>query len=308
MKGITLIRHDMSKAAACVATIGNFDGLHLGHQAIISEVVAKATALSLKPTVITFEPLPQVVLRSKDTFTKLMRFSQKLTYLASLGIEQVVCLRFNEAFAKLTPLQFIEHYLVKLLEVKYLLIGEGFRFGYQQTGSVQTLINASSQFGYEVQAIEHTQRHKDKISSSIIRQSLQNGNLSLAKQLLGRDFSINARVIKGAQRGRLIGFPTANLAHHPASVLLKGVFVTKVRIKEKTYNAVANSGTRPTVDGLKHVTEVHVLDYRGDLYNHKITVEFLHKLRDEKRFDTVEQLKLQITQDVQAAREFFEKI
>ncbi|MBS0287741.1 MAG: bifunctional riboflavin kinase/FAD synthetase [Proteobacteria bacterium] len=306
-KRLSLIRRNFSKAQACVATIGNFDGLHLGHQKIIQEVVLKARQLSLIPTVITFEPLPQDVLPTKNPFTRLMRISQKLSMLASLGIEQVVCLRFSEAFALLSPTQFIEQYLVKLIDVRYLLIGEGFRFGFQQTGTVQTLIGKAAEFGYEVHAIAH-EHNDDKISSSKIRHALKTGNLMLAQQLLGRHFSIDSRVVKGAQRGSLIGFPTANLAYHPACELIKGVFVTYVHIQGKKYQAVANSGKRPTVDGTKHVTEVHLLDYDGNLYNQKINVEFLHKLRDEIRFDSIEQLKQQITQDVKDARDFFKKI
>lgn len=306
-KGVKLIRQaDLANALKpCVATIGNFDGVHLGHQAILQNVINKAQQLSLVPTVITFEPLPLSVLRPKESFARIMKFSQKLSMLSAMGIEQVVCLRFNPAFAKLTPMQFIEQYLVNLIGLSHLFIGEGFRFGHQQAGSVQTLTQGAQTFGFHVQALEHKQLGGDKISSSEIRHLLTQGELGQVRQLLGRPFSITSRVVKGARRGTDFGFPTANLARHPGCALIKGVFVTMVTVEGVDYQAVANSGTRPTVDGLRHILEVHLLHFNGDLYGKKITVKFLHKLRNEQRFDSIEQLKQQITLDVQKAKTFF---
>ncbi len=306
-KGIKLIRHaDLPNALKpCVATIGNFDGVHLGHQAILQKVINKARQLSLVPTVITFEPSPLSVLRPKESFARIMKFSQKLAMLSAMGIEQVVCLRFNPAFAKLTPMQFIEQYLVKLIGLSHLFIGEGFRFGHQQAGSVQTLTQGAQTFGFDVQAIEHKQSSGAKISSSEIRHLLTQGELDQVAQLLGRSFSITSRVVKGSRRGTDFGFPTANLAKHPGCALIKGVFVTMITVDGIDYQGVANSGTRPTVDGLKHILEVHLLHFNGDLYGKKITVKFLHKLRNEQRFDNIEQLKQQITVDVQKTKTFF---
>ncbi|MGD9592073.1 MAG: riboflavin kinase, partial [Candidatus Berkiella sp.] len=168
-----------------------------------------------------------------------------------------------------------------------------------------TLINGAQQFGFDVQVLKHQQALGSKISSSNIRTLLSQGKLTQVSQLIGKPFSICARVAHGAKRGTSIGFPTANLAFHPASKLLQGVFATKVTVNNKQYQGVANSGTRPTVDGLKHVSEVHILNFEGDLYGKKITVEFLHKLRDEQRFDNIEKLKQQINVDVQNAKAFF---
>lgn len=307
MNKVRLIRtFDAAKAIPSVATIGNFDGLHLGHQSIIKAVVAKAQALGLAPTVITFEPLPRRVLRPAEPSYQLMSFSQKLKGLASLGIEQVICLRFTKAFSTIMPLQFIQDYLLKQ-QVRELYIGEGFRFGYQQTGTIQTLQQASKQNVFEVHAVQHQTLQENKISSTTIRQFIGRGDFSLAKALLGRDFSIKAKVIHGTKRGRTLGFPTANLGVHPASALLKGVFATKVRIEGKYFNAVANGGVRPTVDGTRHVIEVHLLDFNNDLYNQKIKVSFLRKIRDEKRFENIEQLKQQIANDIITAKIFFEQ-
>jgi riboflavin kinase/FMN adenylyltransferase len=306
IKVFNLTVSEPSAKTPCVATIGNFDGLHLGHQTIIQQVVNKARQLALKPTVITFEPLPQSILRPSKPFARLMPFSQKVAMLAQMGIEQVVCCRFSAAFAKLSPQEFIESYLLNKMGVRCLIIGEGFRFGHQQSGTLQTLQQASQHFDFEVQAISHQQDVRGKISSTQIRAAVQEGNFALAKQLLGRNFSMTSRVVKGAQKGSLLGFRTANLAPHPAKALLRGVFVTLVTLDHQTFQGVANSGTRPTMDGTQHITEVHLLDFEGDLYHKKITVEFVHKLRDEQRFASIEALKQQITNDVQQARDLFE--
>ncbi len=304
---ITHFQKTPQQVEPCVATIGNFDGLHLGHQSIIENVIQKAHHLSLKPTVITFEPSPQMVLRPQAAFSRLMTFSQKLQRLSLMGIEQVVCCRFTSGFARISPQQFISDILEKQLLVRHLYIGEGFKFGHQQKGTVQTLRENSEQGGFEVHPIAHIQSDFGKISSSLIRQAVQDANFDWVQKCLGRPFSITSRVVKGAKRGSAMGFATANLAFHPASLLLKGVFVTNIIIDNKVYQGVANSGTRPTVDGTKHITEVHIFDFQDDLYNKKISIEVLHKIRDEKRFDSIEQLKQQIREDIQKARAFFDK-
>ncbi len=308
VSGIKLIRHHQSLPFCnpCVATIGNFDGLHLGHQAIIQQVVTKAQELSLIPTVITFEPLPQSVLRPTSSFVRLMRFSQKLKVLAAMGIQQVICLRFNANLAALTPFEFIESYLVKQFGVRCLMIGEDFRFGHQQSGDVPMLLKLAKQFSFSVEPISHIQDKENKVSSTLIRAALLNGDCSVVRRMLGRNFSVTSRVVKGAKKGRMLGFPTANLPIDKKSAIPKGVFVTKVHIADNSYLGATNVGTRPTFDGKHHVIETHILNYEGDLYGKRITVEFLHKLRDEMRFADIEQLKQQINNDILATRQFFE--
>ncbi len=309
VSGIKLIRHHQSLQLSkpCVATIGNFDGLHLGHQAVIQQVVKKAQELSIIPTVITFEPLPQSFLRPNSSFVRLMRFSQKLKSLAAMGIQQVICLRFNASLAALSPLEFIESYLVKQFGVRFLMIGEHFRFGHQQSGDVPMLLKLAEQFRFSVEPIRHIQDKEDKVSSTLIRAALLSGDCQSVARMLGRNFSVTSRVVKGAARGRTLGFPTANLPVDKMSAIPKGVFVTKVHIASSSYVGATNVGTRPTLDGKHHVIETHILDYEGDLYGKRLTVEFLHKLRDEIRFTDIEQLKEQISNDIQAARNYKNK-
>ncbi|MBS0289903.1 MAG: bifunctional riboflavin kinase/FAD synthetase [Proteobacteria bacterium] len=298
---VKLIRD--GRANPCVATIGTFDSLHVGHQEIIKRVVSQANALCLIPSVITFEPLPQTVLQTNHA--RMLGLSQKLTLLFEMGIRQVICLRFNSPFAQISPSEFVKHYLVDKLNVRLLVIGEGFRFGHQQQGTVQTLLKYAAQFGFAVEPMKHVQTINAKVSSTLIRQALMAGDLKQASHLLGRHFSICARVTHGAKRGREIGFPTANLAKNPAIFLLNGVFVTQVIVENKKYQSVANCGTRPTVKGKQQLLEVHLLGYEGDLYGKRIAVEFLHKLRDERHFIDITQLKQQITQDIQATLSYF---
>lgn len=290
-----------SKLPPCAATIGNFDGLHLGHRQIIEKLVKKANELNLVSTVITFEPLPQSFLRPQMPFLRLMTLSEKLTLLKEWGVNQVVCLRFNATIAALSPLQFIESYLDKAIKVRHLIVGEDFRFGHNQLGDVQLLKNNAQQFGFVVEPISLIVK-KDKISSTLIRQALVNGDLASTVSMLGRNYSLTQRVVKGAMRGRQLGFPTANLRLNP-HFPIRGVFVTSVEIDKKKYLAVTNVGTRPTVDGKTPLAEVHVLDFSGNLYGKRIKVEFLHKIRDEIQFANIEQLKLRIANDICKAQE-----
>lgn len=304
---LTLIRDVsmMQNASPCIATIGNFDGLHLGHQAIIKKVVTKAQQLSFIPTVITFEPAPQSFLRPDKKFFRLMSFTQKLEILAEWGIRQVICLRFNRHLAGYSPLAFMQHYLVNGANVRCLLVGEDFRFGHQQEGDVQTLLSLGSQFDVEIEPIKHVLNQSNKISSTLIRQSIVNGDMEGANSLLGRKFSVKGRVVKGAMRGRQLGFATANLPCTRRASHLSGVFVTKVHFDHKTYLAATNIGKRPTFNGENRIIEAHVLDFSGNLYGKKIEIEFLHKLRDEKRFTSIDLLIQQIKSDIEQTRDFF---
>ncbi len=273
-----------------IATIGNFDGLHLGHQSLILQLVTKARALQLPAMVITFEPLPQVFLRPHIPFLRLMTLRQKVDLLKSWGVDKVICLRFNRAFSQLSPQEFIEQYLVKTFNIHTLMGGEDFRFGHQQQGDITLLKNT----GFEVSIFEKL----PGFSSTQVRQALMNDDLSTVKALLGRNYSMQARVVKGLQRGRLLGFPTANCKMHRTQELLKGVFATCTQVDGKIYRSVTNIGTRPTVDGKNYVAETHLLDFTGNLYGKRISIEFLHKIRDEKRFENVEQLRQQIALDI----------
>lgn len=306
LKKIKLVRHlPAQQSAPCAAAIGNFDGLHLGHQKVITQLVQKAKALHLIPTVITFEPLPQTYLTPQKPVLRLCSLRQKIRLLSEYGIEQVFCIRFNAKFAQCSAFDFIQKYLIDAYQVRYLVVGEDFRFGHQKQGDIHLLksISQESNFTVEPLPIEIDKENHQKMSSTAIRAALGNGDVDTVTRLLGRNFSLSQRVQKGAQRGRLLGFPTANFVLNKAQeALFKGVFLTQVTIDNKQYDALTNVGTRPTVDGENYVAETHILSFNGNLYGKRIEVAFLQKIRDEKKFANSDVLKQQIYQDIQHAQ------
>lgn len=303
-RNITLVR-DLNPdrlQRPCVAAIGNFDGLHLGHIEILKKVVALAKQTGLTPTVITFEPLPIQFFQPVLPVYRLTPLAEKIRLLEKAGIEQVICLRFNQALATLLPAHFVDQILVKGLQLKHLIVGEDFRFGYQRQGNVKMLSDMGREVGFEVHPQSLVRIEASRISSTELREALLKGDCARAHQLLGRFFSVTRRVIQGAKRGLQWGFPTANLVLPPSQQWIKGVFITRVTVGGQSYFAVTNGGTRPTVDGGRHMVESHLLDFSGDLYGKKITVEFLHKLRDEKRFEDLNSLQKQIEEDKKQAK------
>lgn len=304
-KKITLVR-DLAPyrlQKLCVAAIGNFDGLHLGHIEILKKVVALAEQTGLTPTVITFDPLPIQFFQPALPGYQLTSLAEKIRLLEKIGIEQVICLRFNQGLATLSPAHFVEQVLVKAVKLKYLIVGEDFRFGYQRQGDIKLLNDMGPEYGFEVHPQLLVCMREDRISSTGLREALLRGDCTRANQLLGRFFSVTRRVIRGAKRGAQWGTPTANLILPPSQRWIKGVFITRVTIEEEeSYFAVTNCGFRPTVDGSRHIIESHLLDFSGDLYGKKITVEFFHKLRDEKRFEDLHALQKQIEEDKKQAK------
>lgn len=306
---IKLIRteQDFHRIEPCVATMGNFDALHRGHQALLVQVQLKAQMLNLVPTVITFEPLPQAYLQPHKPLFRLLDLRQKVQYLDRLGFKQIVCLRFNRRLAQSSPEEFFCSYLIEKLKVKCLLVGENFRFGHQQAGNVQTLKTLGQAYSCEIISVPLETTENMQISSTQIRQALQGGDLPQVKNLLGRHYSLSGRIAKGLQRGRQLGFPTANLPlKNPP--LVKGVFIVEVvfAATAKTYYGLLNIGTRPTVDGKNYLAEVHILDFNETIYGQRLEIKLLHKLREERRFANLEQLRQQITQDLEQARVWLE--
>ncbi|MGE3319042.1 MAG: bifunctional riboflavin kinase/FAD synthetase [Candidatus Berkiella sp.] len=288
-----------------VATIGNFDGLHQGHQMLIQRLVQHAKRHDLLATVITFEPMPQQCLRPQMSLLRLMSFRQKFLLLKEWGVSQVVCLRFSKAFAAISPKDFVEEVLISNLQVKHLMVGEDFRFGRQQQGDVQLLQQMSSEKDFVVQVVEMNQSQAQKISSTRVRECLRQGDLVGVREQLGRNYQVSQRVVSGSRLARTLGYPTANLRLKPSDLAFKGVFVTHVFVDGKRYNAVTNLGTRPTLDGKNYFLEAHILDFSQDLYGKRITVDFLQKLRDEVRFADIHALKEQIAKDVISAKAYF---
>lgn len=302
---VNLIRKTALAKHPSAVTIGNFDGLHQGHQMLIKSLVKQAKARDLLATVITFEPMPQMYLRPQMSLLRLMSFRQKFLLLKEWGVDQVVCLRFNKSFAAISPQDFIENLLVTGLDVKHLIVGEDFRFGHQQQGDVELLQQMGRHKGFFVEAFAMNQIEAIKISSTRVREFLLKGDLAGVRQQLGRNYQVNQRVVSGSRLARTLGYPTANLKLKPHDLAFKGVFVTHVFVDGKKFNAVTNVGTRPTLDGKNYFLEAHILDFSQDLYGKRIIVEFLQKIRDEIRFSDIHALKKQIAEDVMTAKAFF---
>jgi len=292
-------------ARSTVATIGNFDGVHLGHQAILQQVRQVAERFSVPATVITFDPLPHEYFAGSSAPARLQGLRDKTAAIASAGIDRVLLLRFNQQFASQPAMNFIEQALVDRLRIKHLVIGDDFRFGHERRGDFTMLEAAAKQFGF---GIERTVTVSDqsglRISSTRTREALQTSDLTLAERLLGRPYRISGRVVHGAKVGRQLGFPTANVALKGHVPPLRGVFAVHATIagSSTAHPAVANLGERPTVGGRKLLLEVHLLDGQFDLYNSHLAVDFLHAIRDEKPFPSLDALKAQIAEDAAIAR------
>lgn len=290
----------------CVATIGNFDGVHLGHQAVLGQLAEAAGRLSLSTAVITFEPQPQEYFGAADDAPRLTRLREKVHALRRYSVDRVVCLTFNKFLAELSAEQFIERLLVEGLGVRYLVVGDDFRFGHQRRGDFEMLKAAGEKHGFQVVSMHSFLVDGERVSSTRLRQELAKGAMDAAGELLGRTYRMSGRVARGDQRGRQWGFPTANIHLHRKATPVRGVFAVEMfGVTGEPVAGVANVGTRPTVDGTRTLLEVHLFDFADDIYGRYVEVVFLHKLRDEVRFASLDALKQQIGLDSDAAREFF---
>ena len=290
---------------ACVAAIGNFDGIHLGHQTILAAAKAFASQQQLPCVVVTFEPQPSEFFNPTNAPARLTNFREKMTYFAHLGIDIVCCNRFNSEFANLTPQQFIQEYFVKGLKIKALFVGENFYFGKQRQGSILTLREFASHYNFDLYSLPLESYQEEYISSTRIRSALKAAQFELVAALLGRVYRFTGRVSHGAKRGQYLGFPTANMRLHRLISPLQGVFAVRVHGLDKLYYGVANIGNRPTVDGTTWWIETHILDFKQTIYGRLIHIEPLCQLRPEKKFASIEMLVAQIHHDIAAARAFF---
>ena len=290
----------------CVATIGSFDGVHLGHQAIIAQLAQQGRERQLPVTLVTFEPQPREYFRPAEAPSRLTRLREKLEVMQHCEIDRVVCLRFDDYLAKLAPAAFIQRILLQGLKVKYLVVGDDFRYGRGRNGNFEMLRQAGQEHGFQVANMQTFSVGGTRVSSTRIREALQQGDLSAAAALLGRSYSISGRVAHGDKRGRTIGFPTANIFLHRSAVPVEGVFAVAVHgVDAQPLPGVANVGSRPTVDGTRALLEVHLLDFDRDIYGRHVRTVFLKKLRPERRFDSFDRLKEQILLDAEQARDFF---
>jgi riboflavin kinase/FMN adenylyltransferase len=291
-----------------VLTIGNFDGVHLGHRALLQELKAKARELALPATVLTFEPHPRELFVPDQAPARLASLRDKIELLAEAGVDRVHVCRFDRKLASLTADQFIERILVRGLAVRHLIIGDDFRFGKARGGDFALLKQAGREQGFAVEAMHTVDCGGLRVSSSAVREALAAGDIERAEQLLGRPFVIAGRVMDGKKIGRTIGFPTANIQVRRKRLPLSGVFaVTVSGIDARPLPGAANIGVRPTVaEGLKPVLEVHLLDFDRDIYGTHVDVNFMHKLRSEAKFESLDALKAQIARDVADVRAYFQ--
>jgi len=293
----------------CVATIGNFDGVHLGHQAVLKQLTEQAARLDLPSVVIILEPQPNEFFKGSDAAARLTRLREKLQLFKSYSIDRVLCLVFNANLSAMPARDFIEKILVDGLDVRYLVVGDDFRFGHKRQGDFAMLVEAGKEHNFPVVNMQTYDLDGERVSSTRIRSALAEGDLALAEQLLGRPYSMTGRIAHGDKRGRTIGFPTANLHLHRRRSPILGVYaVEMLGIEGGPVAGIANVGTRPTVDGSKTLLEVHLFDYEGDLYGCYVQVNFLQKIRDEMKFDSFPQLQQQIQQDVTQARDWFKHV
>ncbi len=300
IRGINNIK---SAQQNCVATIGNFDGVHLGHQKVLQQLVEKARAENLPALVITFEPLPPEFFHADQAPARLLLLREKIVQLKKCGVDRVLCLRFNTALASLAAADFVKTILVEKLHIHTLIIGDDFRFGHKRQGDFALLQKLGQQYGFAVVPTQTVKLDGHRIGSSVVRAALAEGDLGQAAILLGRPFTLSGHVIYGDQRGRQLGFPTANISLRRRVLPLLGVFAVRVHgLAEQPLPGVANVGRRPTVDGKRRLLEVYLLDFNREIYGKRIEVEFIKKLRDEKRFDSLEELKVQIERDVGEGR------
>ncbi|SHM51453.1 riboflavin kinase / FMN adenylyltransferase [Duganella sacchari] len=299
--------------APCALTIGNFDGVHLGHQALLARVRAAASRLELEAAVMTFEPHPREFFARKAgdlsrAPARIANLRDKLQSLSDNGIDRVIVEHFSDSFAALTPQEFTEKVLVEGLHVKWLMVGDDFCYGARRAGNVQMLLEAGQKYGFHVETLPTVMNGSTRISSSAVRAALGEGDFPHAEALLGHPYAISGHVIHGQKLGRTLGFPTLNLRvpHRPA---LSGIFIVQVHgLSEQPLPAVASLGVRPTVDDSGRVLlEVHVFDFAQNCYGKQVRVEFLQKIRDEEKYIDLPTLTAAIDRDAAIARDFFAK-
>ena len=301
--------HNLAAARAsastwgAVATIGGFDGVHRGHQALLKAVKQRADEFGCSATVISFEPSPREFFMGKSAPARLQRFREKFTALAECGVERFVCLRFDEQLRSLSPEAFVEQILRDALGVRWLVVGHDFKFGRGRQGGVNELRLLGERCGFGVDEFAPFLADQQRVSSTLVREALATGDLSRAHQLLGRPYAISGRVVHGQKLGRTLGYPTANMRLKRRVIPLNGIFAVRVTgAGLHSAPAVASLGTRPVVNGVEPLLEAHIFDYEGDLYGQQLQIEFIARLRDEQWFPSLDDMVAQMHIDARQAR------
>ncbi len=287
-----------------VATVGAYDGLHLGHQKLLQTLTDTARKRRLPSVVMSFEPMPREYFSAARPPARLMRFREKFEALASAGIDIFFCPRFGPAMRQINVDTFIRQMLIHAMNVHDLVVGDDFQFAANREGNIGHLHRAGSALGFGVHQVPSVISQSDRVSSTAVRKALGAGELSIAQRLLGRPYSMSGKVIRGDNLGRKLGFPTANVNLQRRQSAVMGIFAVRVRgLGEKPLDAVASVGTRPTFDGTKPILEVHIFDFDEDIYGRYIHVDFIERLRDERRFASADALVEQMHRDSQQARD-----
>ena len=296
------------EASPCVLTIGTYDGLHAGHRALIAHACARATALGLPAGLLTFEPMPREVLQREDPPARLTSLRERWRLLSGSGLTRMHVLTFNQRLRLMSGAEFMA--VLTALGARVIVVGHDFRFGHKGAASAQWCASEAQNYGFEVDILEPVLVDGERVSSGLVRTALAAGDLSRAARLLGRPYSMRGRVRSGERLGRTLGFPTANLALHRRRSPLAGIYAVRVRgvavpgsgREFPGWPAVASLGTRPTVNGTKPLLEVHLFDFAGDLYGAELEVEFVARLREERRFESLPAMVAQMHLDAAAAR------
>lgn len=294
-------------AGGSVATIGAYDGLHLGHQALLDKVIAAAKSKNLPSVVMSFEPTPREFFQAEKPPARLMRFREKFEALAESGIDVFFCPRFNTAMKNIAADTFIRQILIHSLNIQHLVVGDDFRFATRRSGNFDLLCRAGANLGFTVEQVSSILQNDERASSTAIREALWVGDLSRAKAMLGRDYRMSGRVIVGHRMGRTLGYPTANVNLNRRQSPVMGIFA--VRVSGESWgplDAVASIGTRPTFDGTKPLLEVHIFDFDRDIYGEYIHVDFVSRLRSEEKFDNADELIAQMNIDSTMARDILQ--
>lgn len=286
-----------------VVCIGAFDGLHLGHRALVGRAVLRARALGVPVVVVSFEPLPRELFAQGPKPPRLMLAHDKVAGLRALGVEGIGLLRFNRALAAMSAEDFVQGLLVQRLAAREVWVGPGFRFGKGRAGDIGLLQALGARAGFVAAEIAPVLQGGERVSSTRIRAALVAGDFSAAERLLGQPYAISGRVVHGRQLGRTLGYPTANLRYQGKTPALRGIYATRVHgVSAAPWASVSSFGTRPTVDGIEPLLEAHLFDFDGDLYGRRIEVEFVAHLRDEEKFPDLASLTAQMQRDDAQAR------
>jgi riboflavin kinase/FMN adenylyltransferase len=302
--------HYAASSRGSILAIGNFDGIHLGHQAILRAAVERAAKTNDVATALTFDPSPRKVLRPESAPPRLSTNTQRMEWFGIVGLEAAVVLPFTLDLARLSPEEFVEQILVRGLRVRAVLVGENFRFGHKQAGDVAQLRELGARYGFAVEIIPPVAFEKEIVSSTVIRREIAAGNVTHAARLLGRPFALTGEIVTGTGTGRRFTFPTLNLKSEQELLPARGVYVTRTLLEGETKSrrSVTNVGMRPTFNGASLSVETHLLDFSGEVAAKRMEVRFWKRLREEKKFTGPDELRAQIARDIATARRFFTRL